>query len=171
MVCKIAVLPYKNFVNQILFLIKTLGEIKVIEKMDTEEMQPDQNSLDFKISGEFPDVINGMQKRLQPPQGLMTIPVSNVNMERKATPMEKSVIAVLPGGPTLLDGDTTTLIDMDRINDAGVIDEAGLLRVKQELCEVKISAAIGYNYYNIQTFLVSYAYLTEQDIYYTAKKK
>lgn len=125
--------------------MKTLGEIKVVEKMDTEETQPDQNSLDFKISGEFPDVINGMQKRLQPSQGLMTVPVSSACVERKSTPMEKSVIAVLPGGPTLLDGDATTLIDMDRINEAGVIDEAGLLRVKQELCEVKISAIIEYN--------------------------
>ncbi|XP_067213500.1 zinc finger protein 883-like isoform X3 [Linepithema humile] len=92
------------------------------------------------MPGEFPDVVNGMQKRLQPSQGLITIPVSNANVERKATPIEKSVIAVLPGGPALLDGDATTLIDMDRINDAGVIDEAGLLRVKQELCELESEA-------------------------------
>jgi len=122
--------------------MRTLGEIKVVEKMDTEETQPDQNSLDFKMSGEIPDVINGMQRRLQPSQGLMTIPVSNASAERKVAPMEKSVIAVLPVGPALLDGDATTLIDIDRINEAGVIDEAGLLRVKQELCEVKISDII-----------------------------
>jgi len=115
--------------------MKTSGEIKVIEKMDTEEIQPDQNSLDFKMSEELCGVSDRVQRRLQPMQELIAVPVSNSSTESKAL-TEKSVIAVLPENSEFLDA--TTLIDVDRINEAEEIDEAGLLHVKQELCEVKI---------------------------------
>jgi len=138
MVRRVPVLSHKNFESWLLFLMKTSGEIKVVEKMGTEELQPDQNSLDFKMSEGLSGVNGGTLRRPQSSQGLMTIPVSSTNLERKAAPMEKSIIAVLPGGSEFLDGDAATLIDMDRINEMEGIDEAGLLRVKRELCEVKI---------------------------------
>ncbi|XP_070172709.1 zinc finger protein 569 [Polyergus mexicanus] len=112
------------------------GEIKVVEKMDTEEIQPDQNSLDFKMSEGLSGVSGRMQKRLQPMQELVAVPISNSSAECKET--EKSVIAVLPENSEFLDA--TTLIDVDRINEAEEIDETGLLRVKQELCEVESDA-------------------------------
>ncbi|CAL1678334.1 unnamed protein product [Lasius platythorax] len=112
------------------------GEIKVVEKMDTEEIQPDQNSLDFKMSEGLSGVSGKMQRRLQPMQELVAVPVSNSSADGKM--MEKSVIAVLPENSEFLDA--TTLIDVDRINEAEEIDEAGLLRVKQELCEVESDA-------------------------------
>ncbi|XP_011255164.1 zinc finger protein 658B isoform X1 [Camponotus floridanus] len=113
------------------------GEIKVIEKMDTEEIQPDQNSLDFKMSEELCGVSDRVQKRLQPMQELIAVPVSNSSTESKAL-TEKSVIAVLPENSEFLDA--TTLIDVDRINEAEEMDEAGLLHVKQELCEMESDA-------------------------------
>lgn len=102
--------------------------------MDTEETQPDENSLDFKMSEGLAGDSGGAQRRLQPSQGLVAIPISNA--DRKTTLMEKNVIAVLPDGSELLDGEAATLIDVDRMNEAGEIDEANLLRVKRELCEV-----------------------------------
>lgn len=129
----------------------TSGEIKVIEKMDTEEIQPDQNSLDFKMSEGLSGISGKMQRRLQPMQELVAVPVSNSSADGKMT--EKSVIAVLPENSEFLDG--TTLIDVDRINEAEEIDEAGLLRVKQELCEVKI-LKIGRKLYHL-----SCTYLTD----------
>lgn len=117
--------------------MKTSGEIKVVEKMDTEEIQPDQNSLDFKMSEGLSGVSGRMQRKLQPMQELVAIPVSNSSTECKAT-MEKNVIAVLPENSEFLDA--TTLIDVDRINETEEIDETGLLRVKQELCEVESDA-------------------------------
>ncbi|KYN45291.1 hypothetical protein ALC56_00255 [Trachymyrmex septentrionalis] len=114
------------------------GEIKVVEKMDTEETQPDQNSLDFKMSEGLIGDVGGAQRRLQSSQGLMAIPISNP--ERKAL-MEKNIIAVLPDNSELLDGtETATLIDVDRINEATEIDEVDLLRVKRELCEFESDA-------------------------------
>lgn len=115
--------------------MKTSGEIKVVEKMDTEEIQPDQNSLDFKMPEGFCGVSDRLQRKLQPMQELVAVPISNSSAESK-TLTEKSVIAVLPENSEFLD--TTTLIDVDRINETEEIDETGLLRVKQELCEVKI---------------------------------
>ncbi|KAL6424172.1 hypothetical protein ACFW04_009792 [Cataglyphis niger] len=112
------------------------GEIKVVEKMDMEEIQPDQNSLDFKMSEGLSGVGGRMQRRLQPMQELVAVPVSNFNTECKTT--EKNVIAVLPENSEFLDA--TTLIDVDRINEAEEIDETGILRVKQELCEVESDA-------------------------------
>lgn len=115
--------------------MKTSGEIKVVEKMDTEEIQPDQNSLDFKMSEGLSSIRDGrVQRRLQPMQELVTVPVSSSTADSKMT-VEKSVIAVLPENSEFLDA--TTLIDVDRINEAEEIDETGLLRVKQELCEVR----------------------------------
>ncbi|XP_012542039.1 zinc finger protein 184 [Monomorium pharaonis] len=109
------------------------GEIKVVEKMDTEEMQPDQNSLDFKISEGHLISDAGAQRRLQSSQGLVAIPIQN--MDRKAALMEKNIFAVLPDNSELLDGETATLIDVDRINEAEEINEVDLMRVKRELCE------------------------------------
>jgi len=102
--------------------------------MDTEETQPDQNSLDFKMSEGLVDDGDGAQRRLQPSQGLVAIPISNA--DHKASLMEKNIIAVLPDSSELLDGETATLIDVDRINEAGELDEVDFLRVKRELCEV-----------------------------------
>lgn len=102
--------------------------------MDTEETQPDENSLDFKMSEGLAGDSGGVQRRLQSSQGLVAIPISNA--DRKMSLMEKNVIAVLPDSSELLDGEAATLIDVDRINEAGEIDEAGFLRVKRELCEV-----------------------------------
>lgn len=105
--------------------------------MDTEETQPDENSLDFKMSEGLAGDGGGAQRRLQPSQGLVAIPISSA--DRKTALMEKNVIAMLPDSSELLDGEAATLIDVDRINEAeinGEIDEASLLRVKRELCEV-----------------------------------
>lgn len=103
--------------------------------MDMEETQPDENSLDFKMSEGLGGDGGGAQRRLQSSQGLVAIPISNA--DRKTALMEKNVIAVLPDSSELLDGEAAaTLIDVDRINEAGEIDEAGFLRVKRELCEV-----------------------------------
>ncbi|XP_039312818.1 zinc finger protein 845 isoform X2 [Solenopsis invicta] len=110
------------------------GEIKVIEKMDTEETQPDQNSLDFKISEGLAG--DGVQRRLQS-QGLVAIPIQNV--DHKAALMEKNII-VLPDSSELMDGETATLIDVNRVNEAEEVDEADLLRVKRELCEFESDA-------------------------------
>lgn len=104
--------------------------------MDTEETLPDQNSLDFKMSEGFSGINGKMQRRLQPMQELVTVPVSNSSAECKAMLTEKGVITVLPDSSEFLD--TTTLIDVDRINETEEIDETGLQRVKQELCEVKV---------------------------------
>lgn len=125
-----------------MFLIKISGEIKVIEKLDLDEMQPDQNSLDIKMSEGLCSIGGEKQRRPQSSQGLVAIPVSSCVAERKEAPLDqKNVIAVLSENSELLNGDVTTFIDVDRINDVGELDEAGLLRVKQELCEVKILKA------------------------------
>lgn len=102
--------------------------------MDMEETQPDQNSLDFKMSEGLAGDSGGVQRRLQTSQGLMAIPISNA--DRKGTLMEKNIIAVLPDSSELLDGETATLIDVDRVNETGELDEVDLMRVKRELCEV-----------------------------------
>ncbi|XP_020294588.1 zinc finger protein 813-like isoform X2 [Pseudomyrmex gracilis] len=116
------------------------GEIKVVEKMDMEETQPDLNSLDFKIPEGLPDSGGGMQRRLQLSQRLVAIPVSNTNTECKITPVEKNIIAVLPDSSELFDGADTTLIDIDRVNEAGEIGDTDVLRVKQELAEMESNA-------------------------------
>lgn len=103
--------------------------------MDTEEIQPDQNSLDFKMSEGLSGVNGRVQRKLQPMQELIAIPVSNASAESKAL-TEKDIIAVLPESSEFLNA--TTLIDVDRINEAEEVDETGLLHVKQELCEVKV---------------------------------
>ncbi|XP_029166722.1 gastrula zinc finger protein XlCGF26.1-like isoform X3 [Nylanderia fulva] len=72
-----------------------------------------------------------MQRRLQPMQELVAVPVSSSSVDSKMT--EKSVIAVLPENSEFLDA--STLIDVDHINETEEIDETGLLRVKQELCD------------------------------------
>ncbi|XP_071564758.1 uncharacterized protein [Temnothorax nylanderi] len=110
----------------------------VVEKMDMEETQPDENSLDFKMSEGLAGDGGGAQRRLQSSQGLMAIPISNA--DRKTASMEKNVIAVLPDSSELLDGEAAALIDVDRLNEAGEIDEAGFLRVKRELCELESDA-------------------------------
>ncbi|KAL6254897.1 hypothetical protein P5V15_014238 [Pogonomyrmex californicus] len=116
------------------------GEIKVIEKMDTEGMQPHQNSLDFKMSEGLSDITGGVQRRPQPSQGLVAIPISNANVDCKATLMEKSIIAVLPENSELLNGEATALINVDRINETEEIDKSGFLQVKRELCELESDA-------------------------------
>lgn len=106
--------------------------------MDTEELQTDEHSLDFKMSEELPGINVGTLRGSQSSQGLAVAAVSapTANLEHKTAPMEKSMIAVLPGDSEFLDADAATLIDMDRINETDGIDEASLLRVKRELCEV-----------------------------------
>lgn len=118
------------------------GEIKVVEKMDTEELQTDEHSLDFKMSEELPGINVGTLRGSQSSQGLAVAAVSapTANLEHKTAPMEKSMIAVLPGDSEFLDADAATLIDMDRINETDGIDEASLLRVKRELCELEPDA-------------------------------
>ncbi|XP_011861958.1 PREDICTED: zinc finger protein 91 isoform X2 [Vollenhovia emeryi] len=108
----------------------------VVEKMDTEETQPDENSLDFKMSEGLAGDGGGALKRPQPSQGLVAIPIASA--DRKTALMERNVIAVLPESGELQDGEAT-LIDVERVNE-GEIDEAGLLRVKRELCELESDA-------------------------------
>lgn len=108
--------------------------------MDMEEMQPDQNSLDFKIPEGFSDAGGGMQRRLQLSQRLVTIPASNTNADSKVTPVEKNIIAMLPESSELFDGAGTTLIDIDRVNETEDMGDTDVLRVKQELAEVKRNA-------------------------------
>lgn len=121
-----------------MFPLQISGEIKVVEKLELDETQPEQNSLDFKISESLRGIAGEKQRRPQSSQGLVAIPISSCVAERKEAPLDKNVIAVLSENSELLDGDVTTFIDVDRLNNIGELDETGLLHVKQELCEVKI---------------------------------
>lgn len=115
------------------------GEIKVVEKLATDETQPDQNSLDFKIP-EGLRGIGGAQRRPRSSQGLLAIPLPDTSVERR-TPLDKSVITMLPDSSELLDGEAAALIDVDRIDEVQ-LDEAGILRFKEELCEVEMISSI-----------------------------
>ncbi|XP_011136539.1 zinc finger protein 184 isoform X2 [Harpegnathos saltator] len=112
----------------------------VVEKLDLDEIQPGQNSLDFKMSESFCGISGEKQRRPQSSQGLVAIPISSCIAERKEASLDKSVIAVLSENSELVDGDITTFIDVDHINDMGELNEADLLRVKQELCEMESDA-------------------------------
>ncbi|XP_014483824.1 PREDICTED: zinc finger protein 3-like isoform X2 [Dinoponera quadriceps] len=112
----------------------------VVEKLELDGTQPGENSLDFKISEDLRSFGGEKQRRPQSSQGLVAIPVSNCVTERKEALLDKNMIAMLSENSELLDGDVTTFINVDRINDVGELDEAGLLRIKQELCEMDSDA-------------------------------
>ncbi|XP_034180367.1 uncharacterized protein LOC117604432 isoform X1 [Osmia lignaria lignaria] len=109
------------------------GDIKVVEKMDTEEAEMEQNPLEFKM--EKVPTSKAEEKPLSQDQ-LVTISTSKTDDKCS----NKNVITILPDGSELLDGDTNALINMDHINDVGELDEDGLLHVKQELCEIEPEA-------------------------------
>lgn len=111
--------------------MKISGDIKVVEKMETEETQMEQNSLEFKMTDKVPN-IKTEEKALTQDQ-LVTISTTSEADDKNR---DKNVITILPDGSELLDGGTGALINIDHINDVGELDEDGLLHVKQELCEV-----------------------------------
>ena len=61
--------------------------------------------------------------------------ISNSADEEKL--IEKNVIAILPDGSEILNDEESNLISMDHVN-VQEIDESRLMRVKEELCEVKM---------------------------------
>lgn len=132
-----------NILKNSMFLIQISGEIKVVEKLDLDETQLDQNSLDFKTSKDLCNISDEKQKRPQSSQGLVAIPVSSCVAERKEALLDKNVIAVLSENSEL-DSDVTTFIDVDHINNVGELDETDLLRVKDELHQVEIFQANPY---------------------------
>ncbi|XP_015439093.1 PREDICTED: zinc finger protein 329-like [Dufourea novaeangliae] len=112
------------------------GEIKVIEKMETEEAQMEQNSLEFKMTEKVPsNAIKEEEKSLTQDQ-LVAIAATETDDKNR----NKNVITILPDGSELLDGDTGALINMDDINDVAELDEDRLLHVKEELCEIEPEA-------------------------------
>ncbi|XP_035739180.1 zinc finger protein 595-like isoform X2 [Vespa mandarinia] len=112
------------------------GDIKVIEKMDTDKSQVDHNSLDFKMTEKLNSIVNETEEKSSTSNSLVTPSTSGT--EDKST--DKNIITILSSGSELLDGDTSALINMDHINDVGELDETGLLRVKQEICELEPEA-------------------------------
>ncbi|KOC68586.1 Zinc finger protein 624 [Habropoda laboriosa] len=113
------------------------GEIKVVEKMETEETQMKQNSLEFKITEKVPSTASKVEEKCLSQDQLVTISTTSETDDKNRN---KNVITILPDGSELLDGDTGALINMDHINDVGELDEDGLLHVKQELCEIEPEA-------------------------------
>ncbi|CAK9817388.1 Zinc finger protein 180 [Anthophora quadrimaculata] len=113
------------------------GDIKVVEKMETEEIQMEQNSLEFKITEKVPSTTSKIEEKCLSQDQLVTISTTSEIDDKSRN---KNVITILPDGSKLLDGDTGALINMDHINDVGELDEDGLLHVKQELCEIQPEA-------------------------------
>ncbi|CAL7933391.1 unnamed protein product [Xylocopa violacea] len=111
------------------------GDIKVIEKMETEETQMEQNS--FKMTEKVPSIASKVEEKPLSDDQLITV---STTTEADDKNRNKNVITILPGGSELLDSDTGALINMDHIADVGELDEDGLLRVKQELCEIEPEA-------------------------------
>ena len=60
--------------------------------------------------------------------------------------IEKNVIAILPDGSEILNDEDSTLISMDHVN-VQEIDESRLMKVKQELCEVKQEKVISFIFF------------------------
>lgn len=118
------------------------GDIKVVEKMDTEETQVQRNSLQFKME-KVPNVVVAAAGTKEEKKSFDKNQLVTISTESDVDDKEdrsKDVITILPDGSELLDADTGTLINMDHINDVGELDEDGLLRVKQELCEIEPEA-------------------------------
>lgn len=120
-----------------MLLTKISGEIKVVEKMETEEIeqtQMEKNPLEFEMTEKVPSTTSKAEEKSLTQDQLVTITASESDDKNR----NKNVITILPDGSELLDGNTGALINMDHINDVGELDEDGLLHVKQELCEVQI---------------------------------
>lgn len=113
------------------------GDIKVVEKMETEETHMEQNSLEFKMSEKVPNIASKAEEKSLSQDQLVAISTTSETDDKNRN---KNVITILPDGSELLDGDTGALINMDHINDVGELDEDGLLHVKQELCEIEPEA-------------------------------
>ncbi|XP_026671777.1 zinc finger protein 595-like isoform X2 [Ceratina calcarata] len=132
------------------------GDIKVVEKMmmDTEETpQVQRNSLQFKME-KVPNIVTAAATNKEEKKSfgtktnrLVTISTESDVMDDKED-RNTDVITILPDGSELLNAAAAaaaadsagTLINMDHINDVGELDEDGLLRVKQELCEIEPEA-------------------------------
>lgn len=117
--------------------MKISGDIKVVEKMETEETHMEQNSLEFKMSEKVPNIASKAEEKSLSQDQLVAISTTSEADDKNRN---KNVITILPDGSELLDGDTGALINMDHINDVGELDEDGLLHVKQELCEIEPEA-------------------------------
>lgn len=104
----------------------------MVEKMETEESQMEQDSLEFKMTEKVPSIASKADEKSITQNQLVTISASETGDKSR----DKNMITILPDGSELLDGDTGALINMDHINDVGELDEDGMLHVKQELCEV-----------------------------------
>lgn len=102
--------------------------------MDTDKSQVDHSSLDFKMTEKLNSIVNETEEKSLTSNSLVTPSTSGT--EDKSG--DKNIITILSNGSELLDGDTSALINMDHINDVSELDETGLLRVKQEICEVKV---------------------------------
>ncbi|XP_043676062.1 zinc finger protein 329-like isoform X2 [Vespula pensylvanica] len=112
------------------------GDIKVIEKMDTDKSQVDHNSLDFNMTEKLNSIINETVEESSTSNSLVTPSTSGI--EDKSA--DKNIITILSSSSELLVGDTSTLINLDHINDVGEINDPALLRVKQEICELEPEA-------------------------------
>lgn len=102
--------------------------------MDTDKSQVDHSSLDFKMTEKLNSIVNETEEKSLTSNSLVT-PSTSGTEDKSA---DKNIITILSSGSELLDGDTSALINMDHINDVSELDETGLLRVKQEICEVKV---------------------------------
>ncbi|XP_043502367.1 zinc finger protein 383-like isoform X2 [Polistes fuscatus] len=112
------------------------GDIKVIEKTGMEKSEVDDSSLDLKMSEKLNDVVKKGDDKSSISNTLVTPSTSGT----EDISGDKNIITILSSGSELLDGGTSALINMDHINDVGELDESGLLRVKQELCELEPEA-------------------------------
>ncbi|KAI4488855.1 hypothetical protein M0804_004353 [Polistes exclamans] len=110
------------------------GDIKVIENTGMEKSEVDHSSLDLKMSEKLNDVI----KERDDKSSISNTLVSPSTSGTEDISGDKNIITILSSSSELLDGGASALINMDHINDVGELDESGLLRVKQELCEVKV---------------------------------
>lgn len=102
--------------------------------MDTDKSQVDHNSLDFNMTEKLNSIINETVEESSTSNSLVTPSTSGI--EDKSA--DKNIITILSSSSELLVGDTSTLINLDHINDVGEINDPALLRVKQEICEVKV---------------------------------
>ncbi|XP_066597849.1 zinc finger protein 555-like isoform X2 [Prorops nasuta] len=105
------------------------GEIKVIEKMDVEGSQMVHNSISM---GQKLESI--MSEEEEKPMARISIPAKGGRAD------DKNMITILPDTTHLLEGTEGELIQMDDINNVEELDEAALLEVKQELCEMESEA-------------------------------
>ncbi|KAI4499529.1 hypothetical protein M0802_005425 [Mischocyttarus mexicanus] len=114
------------------------GDIKVIEKTNTEKSEVDHSSLDLKMKNEnLNNVVDERDDNKSSNSNTLVTPSTSGTEDISG---DRNIITILSSGSELLDGGASALINMDHINDVGELDESGLLRVKQEICELEPEA-------------------------------